>query len=68
MEGDEHEIPWDLLIESAPEYQDPATISDPDLLALVANHLDRDVTSFGSMKVDRPETGNILVRPTPSFG
>lgn len=66
-EGDEHDFSWDELMEGT-EYQDPATVSDDDLLRLLARALDRSVDSFGDVKINRPETGNILVRPTPRYG
>lgn len=50
------------------ETDDPATISDPDLIERVARHLDREVSEFGDLQVSRPQTGNILVAPKPVFG
>ena len=50
------------------ETDDPATISDPDLIARVARHLDREVEEFGDLMVSRPRTGNILISEKPVFG
>ena len=47
---------------------DPATISDAELLERVANYLDRPVEDLGELQVTRPETGNILVSEKPVYG
>jgi hypothetical protein len=47
---------------------DPATISDADLIERVARHLDREVSEFSDLMVSRPRTGNILISPKPTFG
>lgn len=40
---------------------DAATVSDPDLLAMLERHYDVEPGTFGGYKITRPETGNILV-------
>jgi len=47
---------------------DPATISDADLITRVANHMDRPVSDFAKMQVARPATGNIVICAKPTYG
>lgn len=66
-ENDEQDFTWDELLEGL-DYKDPGLVSDDELLTLLARAMDRDVSSFGDVKINRPSNGNILVRPTPRFG
>lgn len=54
----------DLAIED----DDPATISDADLIARVERYYDMDPGALGGYKVSRPQTGNIVVLNEPVYG
>lgn len=57
---------------------DPATISDDEMISLVAEHMDTTPQGLnelvygnndgGNLKVSRPETGNIVIRPETRLG
>jgi hypothetical protein len=52
-------IPFgDLAVEN----EDPATVSDSRVIALVERFLDRSEGSLSRMCVTRPSTGNIVLR------
>lgn len=63
--GDPITIPFgDLAVEG----EDPATVSDSRVVALVERFLDRAEGSLGRLCVTRPETGNIVLREEAVFG
>lgn len=56
---------------------DPATINDNDMIQITAQHMDLTVEELaervyggraGNLKVSRPETGNIVIRPETRLG
>jgi hypothetical protein len=56
---------------------DPSSISDPDMIALVARYMDISVDELetlvlgdarGELKVGRPQTGHINIRPATVLG
>ena len=47
---------------------DPATISDTDLLARVARYYDMQPDVLEGYKVSRPQTGHIVVLQEPLYG
>jgi hypothetical protein len=58
-------IPFgDLAVEN----EDPATVSDSRVIALVERFLDRSEGSLSRMCVTRPSTGNIVLREEAVFG
>lgn len=74
---DDYEIAFSQLNEDSNSSHDPASVSDPDLLDLVATHLDIDLAELarrvygggeGKLVVGRPETGNIIVRGETVLG
>lgn len=74
---DDYEIAFSTLNEDANTEHDPASVSDPDVLELVATHLDIDQAELarrvyggteGKLVVGRPETGNIIVRGETVLG
>ncbi len=76
--ADDLEVAFSELNESAHTDHDPAMVSNPDLLDLVAAHMDITVDELavrvygrdggGKLEVGRPETGNIIVRPETVLG
>jgi hypothetical protein len=54
--------------EIALDNDDPATISDADLKARIARHLELDPRSMDGLIITRPSTGNLLCAPKPTYG
>lgn len=46
----------------------PATISDSDLISRISSHVDRPLADFNNLVVERRTTGNILVSPKAVYG
>lgn len=74
---DDFEIAFSQLNQDANTNHDPASVSDPDVLELVATHLDIDQAELarrvygeggGKLVVSRPDTGNIMIRPETVLG
>lgn len=74
---DDFEIAFSQLNEDANADHDPASVSDFDVLELVATHMDIDQNelarrvyggSVGKLVVSRPDTGNIMIRPETVLG
>ncbi len=74
---DDYEVAFSVLNEDANTTHDPASVSDPDVLDLVATHLDIDLDELarrvyggteGKLVVGRPQTGNIIVRGETVLG
>ncbi len=68
---DDYEVAFSVLNEDANTTHDPASVSDPDVIDLVAIHLDIDEVELarrvygggeGKLVVGRPHTGNIIIR------
>jgi hypothetical protein len=57
-----------LLSDIMLEGDNPATISDTEMIARSARWLDRPVGDFAGMVVTRPRTGNVLIAPKPVYG
>ena len=64
-ESEPHVFPFSDI---AQEGDDPAMISDSELLDRVARWIDRPVSDLGGHIVTRPTTGNLLISPDPKFG
>ena len=74
---DDYEVAFSVLNEDANTMHDPASVSDPDVLDLVATHLDIDLDELarrvyggteGKLVVGRPQTGNIIIRGETVLG
>ena len=74
---DDYEVAFSVLNEDANTTHDPASVSDPDVLDLVATHLDIDLDELarrvyggteGKLVVGRPQTGNIIIRGETVLG
>lgn len=70
---------WEFAFSELDEYNrhDPASISDEDVIQLVANYKDISVDDLrtaingnhsGDVVVSRPATGNIVLRPETKLG
>ena len=75
---DDFEIAFAELNATVQNQHDPATISDEEMIELVANFMDITPVELGGrvygegnsgdLKVSRPSTGNINIRPATTLG